>query len=90
MAPLPGNVLPRFLQSAPIVEIYRYRLAGPPNYSVLDLKTLQELGAATALPPVSRVSYVTGWAQDQTYEPSGRLQQADRHRTDVAALREAS
>src|SRR6478736_6067278 len=43
LAPLLGNVQPTISPVSPIGEIYRYRLAGPPNYSVLDLKTLQEL-----------------------------------------------
>src|SRR3981189_2221002 len=42
LAPLPGNVLPGISPLSPIGANYRYRLAGPPNYSVLDLKTLQD------------------------------------------------
>src|SRR5665213_2611760 len=42
MAPLPGNVQPGISPLSAIGEIYRYRLVGPPNYSVLDLKTLQD------------------------------------------------
>src|SRR5947209_15858460 len=42
LAPLPGNVQPGISPLSPIGEIYRYRLKGPPNYSVLDLKTLQD------------------------------------------------
>src|SRR3569833_184905 len=42
MAPLPGNVQPGISPLSAFGEIYRYRLVGPPNYSVLDLKTLQD------------------------------------------------
>src|SRR6478752_3837750 len=42
LAPLPGNVQPGISPLSAIGEIYRYRLVGPPNYSVLDLKTLQD------------------------------------------------
>src|ERR1700736_4675481 len=42
LPPLLGNVQPTISPLSPIGEIYRYRLAGPPNYSVLDLKTLQD------------------------------------------------
>src|SRR5881394_3637568 len=42
LPPLPGNVLPTISPLSPIGEIFRYRLTGPPNYSVLDLKTLQD------------------------------------------------
>src|ERR1700675_4898131 len=42
LAPLPGNVQPGISPLSAIGEIYRYRLKGPPNYSVLDRKTLQD------------------------------------------------
>src|SRR6267143_295414 len=42
LAPLPGSVQPQISPISAIGEIYRYRLVGPPNYSVLDLKTLQD------------------------------------------------
>src|SRR5216684_6136934 len=42
LAPLLGNVQPGISPLSAIGEIYRYRLLGPPNYSVLDLKTLQD------------------------------------------------
>src|ERR1700681_3608557 len=42
LAPLPGSVQPGISPLSPIGEIYRYRLTGPPSYSVLDLKTLQD------------------------------------------------
>src|SRR5205814_4549942 len=42
LAPLPGNVQPGVSPVSPIGELYRYRLAGPPNYSAVDLKTLQD------------------------------------------------
>src|SRR5216683_884851 len=37
LAPLPGNVQPGISPLSAIGEIYRYRLAGPPNYSVIDV-----------------------------------------------------
>ena len=42
LPPLPGNVQPTISPLSPIGEIFRYRLVGPPNYSVLDLKTLHD------------------------------------------------
>src|SRR5882762_10273015 len=39
---LTGSVQPQISPVSPIGEIYRYRLVGQPNYSVLDLKTLQD------------------------------------------------
>src|SRR5450432_676426 len=35
-----NNALPQISPVSPIGEIYRYKLVGPSNYSVLDLKTL--------------------------------------------------
>src|ERR1700730_260501 len=43
LPPLLNNAQPQISPLSPIGEIYRYRLVGPPNYSVLDLKTLQDL-----------------------------------------------
>src|SRR5262245_52568917 len=36
---LPEGVQPQISPVSPVGEIYRYRLAGPPGYSPLDLKT---------------------------------------------------
>src|SRR6476660_236276 len=40
--PLLNGAQPQISPVSPIGEIYRYRLVGPPGYSVLDLKTLQD------------------------------------------------
>jgi len=42
MPPLPNNVAPTISPWSPIGEVMRYRLVGPPGYSVTDLKTLQD------------------------------------------------
>src|SRR5271168_2410352 len=42
LPPFPGNVVPTISPESPIGEIYRYRIVGPPNYSVTDLKTIQD------------------------------------------------
>lgn len=39
---LPNQAQATISPTSPIGEIFRYRLVGPPNYSVMDLKTLQE------------------------------------------------
>src|ERR1700753_546540 len=44
MTPLLNNAQPQISPLSPIGEIYRYRLVGPPHYSVLDIKTLQDWG----------------------------------------------
>jgi cobalt-zinc-cadmium resistance protein CzcA len=69
LAPLPGNVQPGISPVSPIGEIYRYRLAGPPNYSVLDLKTLQDWVLQRRFRAVPGVIDVTGWGgKTKTYE----------------------
>src|SRR5271163_4199399 len=39
---LPNNVAPQISPESPIGEVYRYRVVGPPGYSVMDLKTLED------------------------------------------------
>jgi heavy metal efflux system protein len=69
LAPLPGNVQPGISPTSAIGEIYRYRLAGPPNYSVLDLKTLQDWVLERRFRAVPGVIDVTGWGgKTKTYE----------------------
>src|SRR5436190_19761 len=58
---LPNNVQPQISPTSPIGEIYRYRLVGPPGYSVLDLKTLQDWVLQRRFRAVSGVIDVTGW-----------------------------
>src|ERR1700756_1598778 len=69
LPPLPGNVQPTISPLSPIGEIFRYRLVGPPNYSVLDLKTLQDWVLQRRFRTVPGVIDVTGWGgKTKTYE----------------------
>ncbi len=69
LAPLPGNVQPGISPLSAIGEIYRYHLVGPPNYSVLDLKTLQDWVLQRRFRAVPGVIDVTGWGgRTKTYE----------------------
>src|SRR6201989_3477679 len=69
LPPLPGNVQPTISPLSPIGEIFRYRLKGPPNYSVLDLKTLQDWVCQRRFRSVPGVIDVTGWGgKTKTYE----------------------
>src|SRR6266852_3877872 len=69
LPPLLGNVQPQISPVSPIGEIYRYRLAGPPNYSALDLKTLQDWVLQRRFRSVPGVIDVTGWGgRTKTYE----------------------
>src|SRR6202521_1964051 len=58
---LPNQAQPTISPVSPIGEIYRYRLVGPPNYSVMDLKTLQDWVLARRFRAVPGVIDVTGW-----------------------------
>src|SRR6476660_6144641 len=69
LPPLPGNVQPTISPLSPIGEIFRYRLKGPPNYSVLDLKTLQDWVLQRRFRAVPGVIDVTAWGgKTKTYE----------------------
>src|SRR5689334_24057695 len=61
LPPLPNNVQPQISPVSPIGEIYRYRLVGPPGYSVTDLKTLQDWVLDRRFKSVPGVIDVTGW-----------------------------
>jgi cobalt-zinc-cadmium resistance protein CzcA len=69
MPPLPNNAQPQISPVSPIGEIYRYRLVGPPGYSVLDLKTLQDWVLQRRFRAVPGVIDVTGWGgKTKTFE----------------------
>ena len=58
---LPGGAQPQISPESPIGEIYRYRLVGPPGYSVTDLKTLQDWVLERKFKSAPGVIDVTGW-----------------------------
>src|SRR6201995_2679491 len=69
LSPLPNNAQPQISPLSPIGEVYRYRLVGPPNYSVLDLKTIQDWILQRRFRVVPGVIDVTGWGgKTKTYE----------------------
>src|SRR5262244_1664122 len=66
---LPNNALPQISPTSPIGEIYRYRVIGPPGYSVTDLKTLEDWVLERRFKAVPGVIDVTGWGgKTKTYE----------------------
>jgi cobalt-zinc-cadmium resistance protein CzcA len=68
---LPNSALPQISPTSPIGEIYRYRITGPPGYSVTDLKTLQDWVLERRFKAVPGVIDVTGWGgKTKTYEIS--------------------
>src|SRR3981081_2301871 len=69
LPPLPNGAQPGISPVSPIGEIYRYRLVGPPGYSVLDLKTLQDWVLQRRFRAVPGVIDVTGWGgKTKTYD----------------------
>jgi cobalt-zinc-cadmium resistance protein CzcA len=71
LPPLPNSVQPQVSPESPIGEIYRYRVVGPPGYSVMDLKTLQDWVLQRRFKAVPGVIDVTGWGgKTKTYEVS--------------------
>jgi heavy metal efflux system protein len=66
---LPNNAQPQISPESPIGEVYRYRVVGPPGYSVMDLKTLQDWVLERRFKAVPGVIDVTGWGgKTKTYE----------------------
>ncbi len=61
LPPFPGGALPAISPTSPIGEIYRYRVVGPPGYSVTDLKTLQDWVLQRRFKAIPGVIDVTGW-----------------------------
>ncbi len=86
LPPLPNNVQPQISPVSPIGEIYRYKLVGPPGYSVLDLKTLQDWVLQRRFPRgAGRHRRDRLGRQDQDLRAAGRFQQVDGLRPDAAA-----
>src|SRR5271165_2805744 len=66
---LPGGAQPQISPTSPIGEIFRYRVAGPPNYSVTDLKTIEDWILERRFKAVPGVIDVTGWGgKTKTYD----------------------
>jgi heavy metal efflux system protein len=61
LGPLPNNAQPFISPTSPIGEIFRYRVVGPPGYSVTDLKTIQDWILLRRLKSVPGVIDVTTW-----------------------------
>jgi cobalt-zinc-cadmium resistance protein CzcA len=58
---LPNNASPQISPWSPIGEIYRYRVKGPPGYSVMDLKTIEDWVLERRFKAVPGVIDVNGW-----------------------------
>ena len=58
---LPGNLVPTIQQSSLVGEIYRYRLVGPPNFGLTNLRTLQDYVVTRRLMTIPGVVQINSW-----------------------------
>lgn len=58
---LPNNAQPFISPESAVGEIYRYQLVGPPGYSLMDLKTLQNWVLQRRFKTIPGVIDVVGW-----------------------------
>ena len=69
LPPLPNGATPQISPESPIGEILRYRVVGPPGYSVTDLKTIEDWMLERRFKAVPGVIDVNGWGgKTKTYE----------------------
>ena len=69
LAPMPNGAQPQISPTSPIGEVYRYRLSGPPGFSVTQLKTLQDWVLQRRFKAIPGVIDVTGWGgKTKTYD----------------------
>ena len=69
LPPLLGGAQPTISPTSPTGEIFRYRLTGPPGYSVMDLKTIEDWIVERRMKAIPGVIDVTGWGgKTRTYE----------------------
>jgi cobalt-zinc-cadmium resistance protein CzcA len=69
LPPLPNGAIPGISPESPVGEIFRYRVVGPPGYSVTDLKTIEDWVLERRFKAVPGVVDVSGWGgKTKTYE----------------------
>jgi cobalt-zinc-cadmium resistance protein CzcA len=69
LPPLPNAVNPQITPESPVGEIYRYRVTGPPGYSLTDLKTIEDWILERRFRVLPGVAGVTGWGgKTKTYD----------------------
>ncbi len=61
LSPLPNGAIPGISPESPVGEIFRYRVYGPPGYSVRDLKTIEDWMLERRFKAVPGVIDVNGW-----------------------------
>ena len=61
LPPMPNGAAPQISPTSPTGEIFRYRVVGPPGYSVMDLKTIEDWMLERRFKAVPGVVDVNGW-----------------------------
>ncbi len=61
LPPLPNGAQPQISPDSPVGEIMRYRVVGPPGYSVMDLKTIEDWMLERRFKAIPGVADVNGW-----------------------------
>ena len=71
LSSLPKGVNPQISPWSPIGEIFRYRVVGPKDYSVTDLRTIEDWQLERRFKAVPGVVDVNGWGgKSKTYDVS--------------------
>src|SRR5947207_15753286 len=66
---LPNGAQPVLSPTSPIGEIFRYRITGPPGFTVTNLKTIQDWILERRFKAIPGVIDVTGWGgKTKTYD----------------------
>ncbi|MBS0527177.1 MAG: efflux RND transporter permease subunit [Proteobacteria bacterium] len=69
LPPMPNGAQPTLSPTSPIGEIFRYRVVGPPGYTVTDLKTIEDWILERRFKAIAGVIDVTGWGgKTKTYD----------------------
>jgi cobalt-zinc-cadmium resistance protein CzcA len=80
LSPLPNGATAQISPDSPVGEIYRYRVTGPPGYTVTDLKTIEDWILERRFKAVPGIIDVTGWGgKSKTYDITVDLDQLIAH-----------
>jgi cobalt-zinc-cadmium resistance protein CzcA len=84
---LPGNLVPTIQQSSLVGEIYRYRLVGPPNFGLTNLRTLQDYVVTRRLMTIPGVVQVNSWGgTTKQFNVDANLQKLEAYNITVPQL----
>lgn len=87
---LPNQAQPQISPTSAVGEIYRYRLVGPPGFSVMDLKTLQDWVLQRRFRAIPGVIDVVGWGgKTKTYEIEVDLKKLVAYKLSLAQVLQA-